>query len=444
MTRVAHAGQPFNVTLAGSSRSAVAVRNVENTSKQVMRRFASARPLHTLNLRALFVALVVAASSLVLPGSVWAAPVISFGATPTAIASGGSSTLDWTVTGATSCTASSAEDPAWNGARSETGGSELVTPTADTTYTLTCTDGIDPDESVDAVVTVGPPVTASVSSDLAAIPLGGSVLISWSSTEATSCTGTNFATGGATSGSVSVTPVAEGTVDYDLVCTGAGGATGSDTTSVAVGAAITASVDTDLSALPLGGSVVVTWSSTDATSCTGTNFATGGAASGSVSVTPGVQGVVDYDVVCTGAGGATGSDSASVTVGPPIAASVTTDFATLPLGGSVLVSWSSTGAAACSGTNFTTGGATSGSVSVTPGAEGTVDYDLVCSGAGGATGSGGASVTVGPAVVASLTADFTTVPLGGSVLLSWSSTDATSCMGTNFATGGATSGSTSG
>ena len=191
------------------------MRNVENTSKQVMRRFASARPLHTLNLRALFVALVVAASSLVLPGSVWAAPVISFGATPTAIASGGSSTLDWTVTGATSCTASSAEDPAWNGARSETGGSELVTPTADTTYTLTCTDGIDPDESVDAVVTVGPPVTASVSSDLAAIPLGGSVLISWSSTEATSCTGTNFATGGATSGSVSVTPVAEGTVDYD-------------------------------------------------------------------------------------------------------------------------------------------------------------------------------------------------------------------------------------
>ena len=49
----------------------------------------------------------------------------------------GGTTLTWTVSGATSCTASGD----WSGAKSATGGSEYVTPaTAGTkTYTLSCT-----------------------------------------------------------------------------------------------------------------------------------------------------------------------------------------------------------------------------------------------------------------------------------------------------------------
>ncbi|MFT5443730.1 MAG: hypothetical protein ACI8W3_002781, partial [Myxococcota bacterium] len=99
-----------------------------------------------------------------------AAPVITFNASPTSIASGGTTTLTWSVVAATSCAASSANDPTWTGSKSEVGGGEDYTPTVDTTYTLTCTDGIDPDESVDAIVTVGPPVSASLSSDFIALP----------------------------------------------------------------------------------------------------------------------------------------------------------------------------------------------------------------------------------------------------------------------------------
>ena len=58
-----------------------------------------------------------------------------------------------------------------------------------------------------------------------------------------------------------------------------------------------------------GQSSTLTWSSTNATACTGTNFSTGDAISGSVTVTPSTT--TTYSVSCTGA---VGSASASATV----------------------------------------------------------------------------------------------------------------------------------
>ena len=74
-------------------------------------------------------------------GTVWTgsicspAPVVTLAASPTLVGPGNSSTLTWTVSGATSCTASGG----WSGAKSATGGSEAVSPSATTVYTLTCT-----------------------------------------------------------------------------------------------------------------------------------------------------------------------------------------------------------------------------------------------------------------------------------------------------------------
>jgi hypothetical protein len=58
---------------------------------------------------------------------------LTFTATPSFISSGQSSTLSWTSTGTAGCTASDG----WTGAKATTG-SEQVTPSATTTYTLTC------------------------------------------------------------------------------------------------------------------------------------------------------------------------------------------------------------------------------------------------------------------------------------------------------------------
>lgn len=61
------------------------------------------------------------------------APALSFAGSPTALAAGASSTLNWTATGASSCAASGA----WSGTMA-TSGSRGVTPASSVTYSLTC------------------------------------------------------------------------------------------------------------------------------------------------------------------------------------------------------------------------------------------------------------------------------------------------------------------
>ncbi len=64
------------------------------------------------------------------------APTVTLTASPTTILSGGISTLTWSSTNATSCTASGG----WSGTEA-TSGSQSVSPTSTTSYTLTCTGG---------------------------------------------------------------------------------------------------------------------------------------------------------------------------------------------------------------------------------------------------------------------------------------------------------------
>ncbi|MBW2390438.1 MAG: hypothetical protein JRG89_18705, partial [Deltaproteobacteria bacterium] len=286
------------------------------------------------------------ASTLLAAGTALAAPTVDIVANPPSIPGGGSTFLTWTVTGATSCIASSAEDPAWFGAKLETGGSEEVIPFEDTTYTLTCTDGIDP-VPASVVVPVGLPVGATVTANFSTIPLGGSVDIDWSSTSANTCVGTNFDTGDLTAGQDTVTPVAAGDVTYSLVCTGNGGAIGTNQATVSVVSAISVAVGSDFLTIPLGGSVDIDWSSTGANSCVGTNFDTSDLTVGVVTVTPIAEGAATYTADCIGDGGATGSGNVTVTVAPAISVTVGADFLTVPLGGSIDIDWSSTGANSC-------------------------------------------------------------------------------------------------
>lgn len=74
-------------------------------------------------------------------------------------------------------------------------------------------------------------VTASLVANPSSVVRGESSLLSWSSENATSCTGTNFSTGNAVSGSVLVTPSSE--TSYILTCTN-GSTTATDKETVAV------------------------------------------------------------------------------------------------------------------------------------------------------------------------------------------------------------------
>ncbi len=85
-----------------------------------------------------------------------------------------------------------------------------------------------------------PPPTCALTLNPTTITSGQSSTLSWSSTNATSCTGNNFSMGGATSGSTSVSPSSNTT--YTASCTGPGGSVNcTGTGSGGIGAALTVS-----------------------------------------------------------------------------------------------------------------------------------------------------------------------------------------------------------
>lgn len=125
-----------------------------------------------------------------------------------------------------------------------------------------------------------------------------------------------------------------------------------------------------------GASSALTWSSTNATSCSLNQGIGGVATTGTRSVSP--SGTTTYTVSCTGAGG-TATASATVTVLPLTTATLTRTPASIVSGSSATLTWSSTNANICVGNGFDTLGATSGTVS-TGALSSTTNYSVTCTG----------------------------------------------------------------
>ncbi len=151
--------------------------------------------------------------------------------------------------------------------------------------------------------------TASLSASPTAILTGQSSTLTWGSKNAASCTGTNFSTGNATSGSVAVAPTV--TTTYSVTCTGPGSSASASATVTVASPAPTVSLTATPNSITVGQTSALKWSSTNATSCTGSGFNTNNVTSGSAKVSP--TATTTYSVTCTGAGGSA-SASATVTV----------------------------------------------------------------------------------------------------------------------------------
>ena len=236
------------------------------------------------------------------------APTVSISLSPVTITVGASSTLTWSSTNATSCTASGA----WSGSQTVRGSAVQTPGTAGTnTYTLTCT-GAGGSATGASVLTVSaatppPAPTVSVSVDPTTITQGASATVTWSSTNTTSCTASGAWTGAqAVSGSTSETPTAAGTTTYTLTCTGTGGsATAAAVLAVSASTpAPTVTIAASPTSITVGASTTLTWSSTNATSCSASGAWTGTqATAGTLSETPTETGAGTYTLACTGDGG---------------------------------------------------------------------------------------------------------------------------------------------
>ncbi len=162
-------------------------------------------------------------------------PSVTLNAGPATIFSGNSSTLSWTSANVSSCTASSSPvSGSWNGSRPtmssfphESTGALYAT----TIFTISCTGAYGPASSQRTVTVVpaGSDVVATLSANPDRIASGESSDLSWSSVNATSCTGIGFSTGGSTSGTISVSPTVNTT--YTVNCTN-GTSSASDQASI--------------------------------------------------------------------------------------------------------------------------------------------------------------------------------------------------------------------
>jgi hypothetical protein len=145
-------------------------------------------------------------------------PTVSLKSSASSIDSGASTTLSWSSTNASACTASGD----WSGTRGLSG-SESVAPTTSATYTLSCTgDGGSGSASVTVSVAVPAP-TLSFSAGETNVSSGGSTTLKWTTSHADTCTASGGWTGAkATTGSQQVGPISASTT-FTLSCSGAGG-----------------------------------------------------------------------------------------------------------------------------------------------------------------------------------------------------------------------------
>lgn len=190
--------------------------------------------------------------------------VVQFSANPTQIASGQSSTLIWNVPGATSVSISSV------GSGLNPAGNATVKPTTTTTYTLTATGQGGQSLTASVTVTVGAsaPAVIRFSASPTNISKGGSSLLSWTTTGASTVTINNGVGTVSTNGSHSVSPTA--TTTYTLTATGADGVTSvSAAVTVTVGGAVPSVLSFTASPTTVptgGGQVSLCWNVSNSTS----------------------------------------------------------------------------------------------------------------------------------------------------------------------------------
>ena len=230
------------------------------------------------------------------------------------------------------------------------------------------------------------------------------------------------------------------TTTFSLVCTGAGGTSPTATATVTVSAATnpvpTAVLTVAPPSITSGAAATLTWSSTDATACTASGGWTGTLAASGTQSTGALTATTTYSLVCTGAGGTSPAATATVTVStvpanPVPAATLVASPTSIASGAASTLTWSSTNATACTASGGWSGAlATSGTQS-TGALTATTTYTLVCTGAGGTSLAAKATVTVVPVPTVTLTATPPTVVNGGTSMLTWSSSYATSCTASN-------------
>ncbi len=353
-------------------------------------------------------------------------PTVTLTATPESVSENGSTSLSWSSTGVSSCSATGD----WTGSK-DISGTETVGPLqADSTFGLSCTgDNGSADTSVSVMVGTTAATTVSLSATPTTVSPNGSTTLSWNSNNAISCTASGDWSGRKeVSGSETVSSLMQNST-FNLSCTGANGSA-SDSVAVTVNTSPTLTVNfaANPTAVSYNGSTTLNWSS-NADACTASGDWSGSkGASGSETINSLTENST-FNLSCT-SGGIGVNDSVVVTVAGPATATVnlSADPASVPYNGSTTLSWSSGNTDSCTASGDWSGArSTSGSETINSLTENST-FNLSCTGTGGTVDdSVSVSVETPPAPTVNLSADPASVPHNGSTTLSWDSSNAVSC-----------------
>lgn len=368
-------------------------------------------------------------------------PTVNISASPSTVAYNGASTISWSVSNASSCTASGD----WSGAKATTGSYSTGALTSSKGYGLTCSGPGGSSMNSVSVNVVQPTPGVMLSFASVSLPYGGSTTFTWSSSNASWCsvspTGNTGLSGGGNTG-----PLYSNTT-FTLTCTGPGGSN-SASRLITVAAAPPVVINGVCSPSHYGCGAGTTGSNVSGVTtwtwmCNGSNGGTnascselkpvpvnGVCAATHSNCSSGTSGGASSDAsywywACSGLNGGT-SDNSCSQMKPVPTETVTASPSSVAYGGTTVITWSSTGSTCNSSW---TGGAvpTSGSYT-TPALNTATTYTIWCNNAAGTT-SGGTTVSVGPAPAPVITfvASPSSVAYNAASTLTWSTSNATSC-----------------
>jgi len=356
--------------------------------------------------------------------------VTSFSASQTTLsASGGSVTLTWTSSNATSATMDQSVGAV------AVNGSTVVSVTSTKTFTLTVSN-VTGSTQATVTITVLPAVPAITSFTAlpATLPFGGgSVTLTWTTSNVSSVSIDQGVGSVVVNGSTSIS-ITDSTT-FNLTATGPGG-TVYASASVTVNSVppppplptISSFTATPSTFAAGGGTTTFNWTSSNATSASIDHSV--GSVSVNGSTTASVTTTTTYTLTVTNITGSTQA-SVTVTVSPPIPSitSFTALPSTLPFGGgTVTLTWTTSNITSVTIDNGVGSVATNGNT--TKAITTSTTFNLTATGPGG-TVFASASVTVSPPPPLPVATSFTATPStlafgGGNVTLAWTSTNATS------------------
>lgn len=154
-------------------------------------------------------------------------PVVSLSASPGSVTAGGSVQLSWQATGASSCTASGG----WAGPRPASGSESSAPLSADTQFTLSCSNaGGQASDRVLVTVSAGPAPSVSLSASDQRVDAGARTTLSWSSLNASTCVASGGWSGPRPLAGSELSPPLNADTGFTLSCTGSGGTAGQTVT----------------------------------------------------------------------------------------------------------------------------------------------------------------------------------------------------------------------